>query len=265
MADISVAAEPIAHIAQFTITNSMLNAWIGIAIFVAVGLFVKSRVTLAPRGFMNLFDGLIEFTLNEVQKVTGDRERARKFFPICGTLFFFILLSNWMGLIPGVGSIGIHELKEGEDVLVPLFRPVAADLNFTLAIAIFSVLAIQVFGVMSLGPVAYFSKFVNILGIIKSLKHGPMAVVIALVEFCVGLLEIISEFAKTLSLALRLFGNIFAGEVLLTVIYSLVSYLVPLPFMFLELLVGAIQATVFGMLVLVFMKAATDSHAEEAH
>ncbi len=260
---ISVAAEPIFHLGGFAVTNSIINAWIAIVLFVVVGLIIRKRASLAPRGFLNFVDCLIEFLLGEVEKVTGDRARARKFFPICASLFFFVLVSNWMGLLPGIGSIGIWEMIHGERELVPLFRPATSDLNFTLAIAAFSVVTTHVVGIMTLGVVAHVSKFVNVRGIVRALKHGPMAVVVAMVEFFVGLLEIISEFAKTLSLALRLFGNIFAGEVLLTVIYSLVSFVVPLPFIFLELLVGIIQATVFAMLVLVFLKNMTEAHGDE--
>lgn len=262
---ISVAAEPIFHLAGFSITNSMINAWIGIVIFLIVGLIVQKKASLAPRGFLNLIDYTVEALLVKAEEVVGDRERTRKFFPICATLFLFILLSNWIGLLPGVGSIGIWETEGAERILVPLFRPPTSDLNFTLAIAIFSVAMAHIFGLLSLGFVAYVSKFINLRGIFRAFKHGPMAVLVSLVEFCVGLLEIISEFAKVLSLSLRLFGNIFAGEVLLTVIYMLVSYAVPLPFMFLELLVGAIQATVFAMLTLVFMKSMSDAHGAEEH
>ncbi len=256
---ISVAAEPIFSLGGISITNSILTGWIVVGLFVIVGLIVRKGATLAPRGFLNLVDTLVEFLLGEVEKVTGDKKRARLFFPVVASLFFFIWVSDWMGLLPGMGSIG---LREGSD-LIPLFRPATSDLNFTLAIAVFSIVLSHVLGVVMLGPVNHVSKFVNIRGILRSMKHGPMAIVVAVVEFMVGLLEIVSEVAKTLSLALRLFGNIFAGEVLLTVIYGLVGFLVPLPFVFLELLVGVIQATVFSMLVLVFLTTMTSSHEEE--
>ena len=246
-------------------TNSLFTAWIVILGFVLVGLFIRSRASIAPRGFLNLVDATMEFLLLEAEKVVGDRERTRKFFPIVGALFFFILFSNWLGLLPGVGSIGFWQTHEGEEVLIPLLRPATSDLSFTLAIAFFSITATHVFGIATLGIMAHTSKFVNIRGIVRAIKHGPMAVVVAVVEFFVGLLEIISEFAKILSLALRLFGNIFAGEVLLTVMYGLVGLFVPLPFIFLELLVGVIQATVFSMLVLVFLKNMTESHGEGDH
>jgi len=261
---ISVGAEPIFFLGTFPVTNSMLTAWIVVALFFICGWFIRKQASLAPKGMMNFVDWVIEFLLTEAEKVTGDRERTRKFFPLCATLFFFILISNWMGLLPGVGSIGIHETHAGESVLIPLFRPATSDLIFTLAIAIFSILATHIFGIFTFGFLTHASKFFNVRGIIRAIRRGPMDVVVAIVEFFVGLLEIVSEGAKAVSLALRLFGNVFAGEVLLTVMYSLVSFFIPLPFLFLELLVGLIQATVFSMLVLVFLKSMTDNlHGEE--
>jgi F-type H+-transporting ATPase subunit a len=164
-----------------------------------------------------------------------------------------------MGLLPGTGTIGWSHAEE----FIPLLRPAAADLNFTLAIAVFSVLLVQFVGIRATGLVNYFSKFVNIRGIILAIPKGPMAVIIAMIEFGVGLIEIVSELAKVLSLSLRLFGNVFAGEILIGVMLSLFAFVLPVPFMFLEVLVGAIQATVFSILVLAFLTVATDAHGHE--
>ena len=123
----------------------------------------------------------------------------------------------------------------------------------------------QAVGIKATGLTNYVSKFVNIRGIFRAIPKGPMAVVVAIIEFFVGLIEIISEAAKVLSLSLRLFGNVFAGEILMGVMLSLVSVFLPIPFIFLEILVGVIQATVFAMLVLVFLTVATESHGEEEH
>lgn len=263
---ISVAAEPLFHLGSFPLTNSLVSATLVTGVFLILGLIVRKNVALAPKGFVGGIEATLSFLFTEVEKITGDRARAKQFFPIIGALFFLILLSNWGGLLPGVGSIGLWETIHGERELIPLLRPVTSDLNFTLAIAVFSIVMSHILGIRANGVVNHLSKFVNIRGILKAFSEGPMAVVVALVEFFVGLLEIISEFAKTLSLSLRLFGNIFAGEVLLTVIYSLVSIAVPLPFIFLELLVGIIQATVFSMLTLVFLTTMTEKpHGHEDH
>ena len=154
-------------------------------------------------------------------------------------------------------------MVHGKLELIPLLRPAASDLNLTLAIALFAVVASHVIGLLSVGFVAHVNKFINLRGIWKSLTKGPMAIMVALIEFAVGL-EIVSEVAKVLSLSLRLFGNIFAGEVLMTVMLGIFSYALPIPFIFLELLVGAIQATVFAMLTLAYLTVATESHGHEA-
>ena len=257
------AAEPIFHIGTFPITNAMVNGWIAVAFFVVAAAIVSKRKALVPKGIQNIAEALVEFMLSEIRKVTGDEKRARLFFPIVATIFLFVLFSNWIGLLPGTGSIGVWELIEGERELVPLLRPAASDLNLTLGIALFAVLSSHVFGIRALGLTNHVSKFVNIRGIFRSFSKGPMAVIVAVIEFGVGLLEIISEVAKVLSLSLRLFGNIFAGEVLLTVMLGIFAYFLPLPFMFLELLVGAIQATVFSMLTLAYLTVATEAHGEE--
>ena len=257
------AAEPLFHVGSFPITNALVNGWIAVVFFVVVAFVASRRKGLVPRGVHNLIEAVIEFMLTEVQKVTGDARRAKQFLPIVGTIFLFILFSNWLGLVPGTGSIGIWGIHEGHVALIPLLRPAASDLNLTLAIALFAVIASHVIGLAAIGPMNHISKFVNVRGILRSMKKGPMAILVALIEFGVGLLEIVSEIAKVLSLSLRLFGNIFAGEVLLTVMLGILAYILPIPFMFLELLVGIIQATVFAMLTLAYLTVATEAHGHE--
>ncbi|KKW30277.1 MAG: ATP synthase subunit a [Candidatus Uhrbacteria bacterium GW2011_GWD2_52_7] len=259
---VPLAAEPIFHVGNFPVTNSMINAWIATGFFVLVAIVAARRKTLVPRGVHNVIEMVIETLLAQAEKVTSSREKAKAFFPLVATIFLFVLVSNWMGQLPGTGSFGIYELVHGEVELVPLLRPATSDLNMTLAIAVLSVCMSHVVGIRSLGFVNHVSKFVNIRGIFKAFKKGPMAVAVACIEFGVGLLEIVSEFAKALSLSLRLFGNIFAGEILIGVMLGLVSFIVPVPFMFLELLVGVIQATVFAMLVLVYLSVATQGHGD---
>lgn len=257
------AAEPLFHVGSFPITNSMINGWIAVFFFLSVAFVASRRKGIVPTGIHNTIEAIVEFMLTEVQKVTGDAKRAKQFLPIVGTIFLFILFSNWLGLLPGTGSIGVWGIHNGHEALIPLLRPAASDLNLTLAIAAFAVLASHVFGLVKLGPINHISKFINIRGIFQGLKKGPVAVVVAIIEFGVGLIEIVSEVAKVVSLSLRLFGNIFAGEVLLTVMLGLLAYFLPIPFMFLELLVGVIQATVFAMLTLAYLTVATESHGHE--
>lgn len=257
---VPLAAEPIAHLGAFPITNSMVNAWIVTAFFMVVAFVATRRQGLVPHGVHNVFESVIETLSNEIEKIAGSRKLARQFFPLIATIFFVVLANNWLGLLPGTGTVGMYELVHGEIELIPLLRSAGSDLNFTLAIAVTAVLFSHFAGVRAVGFIDYFSKFVNVKGIVKAIKHGPMAVVTAIIEFGVGLIEIIGEVAKTLSLSLRLFGNVFAGEILMTVMLGLASYVVPIPFMFLEILVGVVQATVFAMLTLVYLVIATTPH-----
>ena len=164
-----------------------------------------------------------------------------------------------MGLLPGVGTIGFVETLEHEKVFVPLLRGATADLNTTLAMALFAVVMSHVFGVIVVGLWNHFNKFVNIKAIIaipKKVKKDPTILMINPIKIFVGLIEIVGEIAKVASLSLRLFGNIFAGEVLLASMMALSAFILPLPFMFLELIVGIVQALVFAILTLAFMSIA---------
>lgn len=257
---VPLAAEPIAHLGAFPITNAMVNAWIVTVFFVIIAAVVSRRKSIVPTGIHNAIEGVIDVMSTEIEKIAGSRKNARAFFPLIATIFLVVLANNWLGLVPGTGTIGIYGMMHGEVELIPLLRPAGSDLNFTLAIAVTAIVFSHLAGVRAVGMIEYFSKFVNVKGIWNSFKHGPMAVVTAVIEFGVGIIEIIGEFAKTLSLSLRLFGNVFAGEILLTVMLGLVSYVVPIPFMFLEILVGIVQATVFAMLTLVYLVLATTPH-----
>lgn len=266
---VPLAAEPIITIGSFAITNAFINALI-----VAIGLmlfafFLRTRIKEIPGRFQSAVELLFEFLLEFFDKVTKDRERSRKCFPLVATFFLFILLSNWFGLLPGTGSIGVWQEAHGERVLFPILRPANSDLNLTIAMSLLSVFSSHLFGVIAIGFWTHANKFIQLGTIWKALKTlNPIKIFVSLVEFLVGLIEIFGEIAKVASLSLRLFGNIFAGEVLITVIGSLAAFLAPLPFMAIELLVGLVQATVFSVLTLVYMNlmmAAPYGSHDEAH
>ncbi len=264
-----IAAEPIAHLGSFTVTNSLLTAWVAVGLFIALAFLVNRKLTSgAPGRFQSAVEALLEFMLGYVDQVTGDRAKSRKFLPLVGTLFLFILACNWMGSIPGVGSVTRTVLLEGKLENAPIFRPANADLNMTLAMALLTVVTSHLVGIISIGFFAHWNKFIALGTFFKSLRKKPMDIVVALVEMLVGVIELSAEVAKIASLSLRLFGNIFAGEVLITVMYSLVAYVVPLPFTVLELIVGMVQATVFSMLALVYLTILSEKphgHEEEHH
>lgn len=243
--NISLAAEPLFYIGTFPVTNTLIMAWV-IVLFLGIFTFVISRrYQEKPRGAQNILEVIMEKMLDFFESVLGSRAQAIKVFPLVATIFIFIVFSNWLEIVPGLGTIGLFEAHEGKTVLVPFIRSASADLNFTIALAVITVLAIQIFGIMSVGFFKYVGKFINF--------HGP-------VNFFVGILELIGEISKIVSLSFRLFGNIFAGEVLLTVVLFLVPYIVPLPFLGLEIFVGFVQALVFSMLTLVFLKIAVLEH-----
>src|SRR3989339_213448 len=254
----TLAPETLFHVGQFSITNTMINVWLAMTILFVFGLFVKRACRLRPTKLQNWCEYFLEILLGYFDQVTGDRKKTMRFLPIVGSVFFFILISNWLGLLPGTGSI-----TWGGKMLL---RPANTDLNLTVAMALTSVVVSHLFGLFTVGLFTHLNKFVQLGTLVKSLRKGPIAIFTAVIELAVGVLEIISEMAKVVSLSLRLFGNIFAGEVLMTVMTSLVGVLVPTPFMLLELLVGLIQAAVFSMLTLVYMSVLTTApHGEEEH
>lgn len=265
--NIPIAAETLFHIGAFGVTNTYVNSTVVALLFIGLALALRGRLTKVPGKLQNAFEALLEFLLGYFDQVTHDREKSKRFLPLVGTLFLFILVSNWFGLLPGSGSIGVWQLHEGHLELVPILRSANSDLNLTLAMAVLSVLASHIFGIITLGFFVHVNKFIQLGTIWKAVKSlNPVKILTSIVEFMVGIIELFSEVAKVVSLSLRLFGNVFAGEVLLTVISGLVAYFVPLPFMAMELLVGVVQATVFSLLVLVYLTVATDSpHGDEEH
>ncbi|MBI2050904.1 MAG: F0F1 ATP synthase subunit A [Parcubacteria group bacterium] len=254
----TLAPDVVFHLGSFGITNTIINAWLAIVIFLALGIAVRVRLSLRPAGLQNALEFFLETMLGYFDQVTGDRKKTLTFLPIAGSVFFFILLSNWLGLLPGTGSLTWnHEF---------VLRPANTDLNLTAAMAISAVALSHAYGFITVGVFTHLNKFIQIGSFIKSLRKGPVAIFTAIIELGVGLIEIVSELAKVLSLSLRLFGNVFAGEVLLSVMASLVGVAVPAPFMLLELLVGVVQAGVFAMLALMYLTVATTAPVhEEAH
>ncbi len=251
----TIFAEPIITIGNFPITNSLINTTLVTIFFVVLAITLRKRLNKIPRGLQNFSEIIIEGALKLCDTVTSSRTTSLKLFPLVFILFLFILINNWSGLLPGIGTIGWVELHDGESIFVPFFRGGTADVNTTLALALVSVILTHILGVMAVGGWHYLNKFVNLKALaeipIKIWKE-PTILLVNPVKFFIGLIEIIGEIAKIASLSFRLFGNMFAGEVLLASIAGLIAFVLPLPFMFLEIIVGLVQALVFSMLVLVF-------------
>lgn len=256
----TIFAEPIFHMGNFVITNSLLNTWIVVILILVIGLITKSKIDMVPRGLQNFWESIIEGFLGIFDSVTGSRNKSLKFFPLVFTFFIFILLNNWLGLLPGFGSIGKIVAEHGEKVFIPYLRGGTADLNTTLALATIGVVASHILGVAAVGAWNYLNKFINIKAILdipKKIIKEPTIILVNPIKAFVGLIEIIGEVAKIASLSFRLFGNVFAGEVLLASMSAILAFALPIPFMFLEVLVGLIQALIFSVLVLAYLTMST--------
>lgn len=272
------------------LTNSTLHTLIVDVILILVAIAVGARMKLIPSGFQNFMEMVIEYFYGLAEQIAG--KAARTYFPWIMTIFLFVIVSNWTGFFPGVGSIGFvqigageHEegateeeshryagqlamadgnlvllsgeeaaaqLEEASERFVPALRAPTADLNVTFALALTTMFMVQFWGIRALGG-SYFRKFFNFSG--KGMMRG--------INGFVGILELISEISRILSFGFRLFGNIFAGEIVLATMAFLGAFILPLPFYILEAFVGFVQALVFTMLALVFFSMATVGHHED--
>ena len=306
---------PLAHIqlpaelvhADYGVTNTMVATWLTILVLGLLSFFGTRRVKEVPGRLQNALEVILEFFLGLAESVAGP-EQARRFFPLVVTIFLFVVTANWMGIVPGFGTIGrfepadevIHHAEdkaekdgehadlskvklqvfEGDDtlailpfgsvgdevtaeewkasgegdragLLVPFLRSANTDINTTLAIALVAMFMVHMWALRSLGVLGHLGKFIDI-------KGGPIGIF-------VGVLEAISEVARIISFTFRLFGNIFAGEVLLIAMAFLVPLIGLVPFLGLELFVGLIQAFIFAMLTLVFAATASAGHGADEH
>jgi F-type H+-transporting ATPase subunit a len=283
---IELAAEELFKVGPLSVTNSMFMMFVVMAFILVVFWLVGRNMKMVPGRFQGMIELVMEF-LAGLTEGSGGKSFGRKVFPLVSGLFIFILISNYTGLLPGVGTLGWEKTvtegldeghastaviasgnsdggqalyttaEEGEGehtVLVPFLRPPTADLNMTLALALVSFTAIQYYGIKSHGFV----------GRLKHMANPPFLFPI----------EVIGEFSRIISLSARLFGNVFAGEALLGVMYAItakigflvIPVLVPVVFLFLELMFGTIQALVFAMLTLVYIAiAAAHDHGDDSH
>ena len=268
--DVTLYAEPIGHIGSLTVTNSLFTSWIAVFIIIIISLVIRLRLRQIPKGIQNFFEMLFEGALSLCDQVTNDRKITLKVFPLAITIFLFVLINNWIGILP-LGGFGLVETSSTGSAFIPFIRSGTADINTSLMLALVGVIGSNAFGILSIGVWKSFNKYVNLkaLGsIFTKVRKDPMVLMIAPVTFFVGLLEIVSEIAKVASLSFRLFGNVFAGEVLLAAMSALLAYGLPLPFIFLEIFVGVIQAFIFAILVVVYFTLAAqdhDEHEEHAH
>ncbi|PIR80363.1 MAG: ATP synthase F0 subunit A [Candidatus Levybacteria bacterium CG10_big_fil_rev_8_21_14_0_10_35_13] len=228
---VSFAAEPIVFLGKFGVTNTLLNTLFVDAMIIGLIIAVNKQISLVPGRLQLLTESLLTGFYQITESVAG--ENTKKIFPFVVSFFLFILFANWSGLIPGISAIGIKE----EGHIVPLLRPATSDFNATLALALVSIGATHILSINTIGIKDYLSRFFSL---------NP-------INLFIGFLEIISEITKVISLSFRLFGNIFAGEIVLGTVSTIFAFIFPLPFLMLEFVVGLVQALVFSMLTMAFM------------
>ncbi len=244
---ISFKADPLFNLFGLPITNSLITGFLVTLIFLFIGLYYQSQLQLSisKRGRLFFLINFINKSIYEFfESILG--ESIVKHFPLMGAFFLYILVQNWFGLLPGIGSLLINVSNHEESHFIPIFRATTADLNTTIMLALVSVILTNYYSIKTLGIKAYIGRFYRL--------KDPMS-------YFLGTLEIVSEISKVISFSFRLFGNIFAGEVLLTVIAFLVPIFATFPFLLLELFVGFIQALVFSSLTAVFISVAVHKHS----
>lgn len=248
---LSQGAVDIARVLGLPISNSMVLTWITAAGLIALARIATWKMAMVPTGVQNFCEWLVESLHGFLEGILG-RHLVERTFWFFATVFIFILAANWVGLIPGVGTIGWgHPTEHGFRIDQPLFRGANADLNLTLAMALVFFACWIFWSLSELGPVGFLKE----LFAPKGESKGLLRVLLVVVFFAVGCLEIISILFRPVSLSFRLYGNTFAGENMLETMAGLVpglGWLLPIPFYFLELLVGLVQATVFMLLTAVF-------------
>jgi F-type H+-transporting ATPase subunit a len=264
---IQLPAEGIFHIGGFTVTNTILASWLTIIVLVVFAWAVTHRIKLIPTRLQSLIEFALEWILNLCKDVAGEKN-GRRFFPIITTFFLFVLMNAWLGLLPGFGSILING-TEGEQV--QLLRGANTDINLPLALALISFIFVEYMGITSHGGLRYMKKFIRVGKLSKGMgklfrgnfRAGFSELFMGAIDSFAGALEGLSEFVRILSFTFRLFGNMTGGEILILTMVFLAPWVVALPFYGLELLVGLVQALIFGALTLVFATIAITPHESE--
>ncbi|OGG57306.1 ATP synthase F0 subunit A [Candidatus Kaiserbacteria bacterium RIFCSPHIGHO2_01_FULL_55_17] len=241
---VAIAAEKLGEFLGIPITNTLVTSWLVIGLLVALAFFVRGRLAMVPNRLQTLLEEAFTFVYDYVAETLESREMARKFFPLLMTIFLFIFVGNMIHFIPGIGSLEYNHL--------PFLRAPNTDLTVPLVLALVSFFVIEFTGIMAIGVWKYGSKFV-----VNPLTNP--------IGFAVGLIELIGELVRVVSLSFRLFGNILAGEVIIAVAIFFAPYFAPVPLMMFEIFIGFLQAAIFALLTLFFIKLAIEEPHAEAH
>lgn len=250
--ELPLYAVPIGHIGKFPITNSMVVTWIVSIALIVFAQIATRNVRAVPEGAQNFWEWLVEGLYKFLENIIG-HDLVKKTFWFFATIFIFILFCNWFGLIPGVGTVGwgIKDASGHFHLKEPFFRGANADLNMTFAMAMIFFVCWIIWALQSNGV----GGFLGHIFAPKGNTTGALKVMMIVVFFMVGILEVVSILFRPVSLSFRLYGNVYAGESMLEAMMNIVpklAWLIPIPFYFLELLVGLVQALVFMLLTAVF-------------
>lgn len=266
--DPKLPAEGVFQLFGFPITNSIIAAWLTIIVLVGISYAVTHRIKLIPGRLQCLLEFALGWLYDFCQEVAGEKY-GRRFFPVVTTIFLFVIMNAWLSLLPGFGSILVTGVA-GKPV--HLLRAANTDINMPLALALVSFVFVEYFGIRAHGGFGYLSKFINVGQFFRSigqlfrgrLRAGLSGMFTGVIDIFVGILEALSELVRIISFTFRLFGNMTAGEILLLIAIFLVPWVLALPFYGLELLIGFVQALIFGGLTLVFLTLAVAGHETEA-
>lgn len=242
---VSLEPEVIAVFFGFKVTNTVIATILADSLLLALVFLIHKNIQKIPGLLQNIFEIVVDYFYSLTEQIAG--KNTKKIFPWVLSFFLVILISNLLGLLPGFGTVGFFEHhEEGHAEFIPLLRAATSDFNMTLALATISLVATHVIAIRSTGIKDYLARFFS---------FNPILLF-------VGLLELVSEFTKLFSLSFRLFGNIFAGEVVIATISSLFAFIAPIPFLMLEVIVALVQALVFSLLTMVFMSILAAKHVE---
>ena len=244
---VSIKAEPLFHIGPFEFTNSMVGALLASIVLLAAAWYFTRRAALVPARMQSLIELPVEWMTGIV---AGSSTRWKGYVALILSFFLMILVANWIGLLPGVGTVGINHVEDGHTTLVPFIRPASADLNFTLGLAIVAFLVFVWWGIRINGVGGYLKELVG-----EPRYMAPLMFPI----------HLISELSRLISLSMRLFGNVFAGEVLLATMVALAPIVVPAVFLGLEAVFGFVQALVFSLLAMTYITLSIAEHHAAGH
>ncbi len=244
---VSLAAEKLGEFIGIPITNTLVTSWVVIGLLVLLAFLVRGKLKMIPGRLQTLLEEAFSFVYNYIEETLESKEMARRFFPLLMTIFLFIFVGNMLHFLPGIGSIGFFK----ETGFEPLLRAPNTDLTMPLVLALISFFVIEITGILAIGFWKYSNKF-----IVNPIKNP--------IGFAVGFIELIGELVRVVSLSFRLFGNILAGEIIIAVAIFFAPYVAPVPLMLFEVFIGFLQAAVFALLTLFFIKLAV-AEPHEAH